>query len=442
MKLVNVLSLAVMSLPVVAFSLTLEEGVKTILSSNPKVKESIEIYNGVLKDYNIADNGYLPTLDVVSSYGHQSVKSPSTSQERISSTMDETSLVLNENLFNGFATENAIKQQKSRLEAAAYGVAERSDRTLLAYVNAYISLIKQKELVDLAKESVQTHESIFNQIKERSDSGFGRLSETQQAGSRYTLAQANLIAQENNYKDAVTTFEKLYGQKLEADALVKPVFNSTIPTNFDKIKEKSLTCNPSIRMQEANMRLADALYEGSKAAFYPKLDFEVAGTVGHDVDGTNGKEETLSALLKLRYNLYNKGSDLLTKEKYAVLKIKEQETLSGTLRDLTESVKFSWESYELTQKRITLLKEHRDYSKQTLDAYQQEFAIGKRDLINLLDAEGEYNSARQALTEAEATLLYAKYRLLDNMGVLTDYFDSDFIPSYRVPTCSAKSVTF
>ncbi|MDY0265533.1 MAG: TolC family outer membrane protein [Sulfurospirillum cavolei] len=441
MNILKILSFTLV-FPILAFSLTLEEGVTTILSSNPKVKESVEAYNGVLKELNIAENGYLPTLDVESSYGHQSIKNSATKQEREGNVMDQTSLVLNQNIFNGFATENAIKQQKSRLEAAAFGVSEKADRTLLAYVNAYISLLKQQELIDLAKESVSTHEAIYRQIKERSDGGFGRISETQQAGSRYTLAQSNLISQENNYKDAVSTFEKLYGKKVEADALVKPVMTLDIPSSFEKIKEKSLQCNPSVKVQEANIALADALYEGSKAAFYPKLDFEVAGTVGHDVDGNNGRDESVSALLKLRYNLYNKGSDVLTKEKYAVLKVQEQETLSGTMRDLTESVKFSWESYTSTQKRIAFLKEHRDYSKSTLESYQQEFAIGKRELINLLDAEGEYNSARQALVEAEAALLYAKYRLLDNMGVLTAYFDPDFAQNYRIPVCSARSVSF
>lgn len=430
----------VLSIPIVASSLTLEEGVQTVLTSNPNIKESIEAYNGVVKEYNIATNGYLPTLDLVSSFGRQSIKSPSTSQERVTNTMNETSLVLNENLFNGFATDNTIKQQKNRLEAAAYGVAEKADRTLLAYVNAYITLLKKKELVQLTKESVQTHESIYNQIKERSDSGFGRVSETQQAASRYTLAQSNLIAQENDYNDAVTTFEKLYGTKMEADDLAKPIFASTIPAIFEKIKERSLMCNPSIKVQEANIRLADALYEGSKAAFYPKVDFEIAGTTGNDVNGADGKDNSVSALLKLRYNLYNQGNDVLTKEKYAVLKMKENETLSTTQRDLTESVKFSWQSYISTQNRIKLLTEHRDYSKQTLESYQQEFAIGKRDLINLLDAEGEYNSARQALVEAEATLLYAKYRLLDNMGVLTDYFQPDYAQNYHIEACSAKSI--
>ncbi|WP_263834126.1 TolC family outer membrane protein [Sulfurospirillum oryzae] len=440
MRLTRVLSLVVMSLPVVAFSLTIEEGARSILASSPKVKESIENFNSVKKEYNIAENGYLPTLDLVSSYGHETIENPGAS--KLSSMMDQSSLVLNQNLFNGFATENAIKQQKSRLDAAAYGVAEKADRTLLSFTNAYIMLIKQKGLLTLAEENVKTHEAIYKQIKERSDSGFGRISETQQAGSRFTLARSNLIAQENNYKDAISTFEKLYGQKVDADELVKPDFLATIPANFDKVNTKSFTCNPSMKVQQANVILANALYEGSKAAFYPKVDFEVAGTVGHDVDGINGRTETTTALLKLRYNLYNKGADMLNKEKYAVLMIKEKETLAVLERDLKESVKFSWESYESTQKRIEFLKEHRDFSKETLSAYQQEFAIGKRDLINLLDAEGEYYSARQALVEAEATLAYAKYRLLDNMGVLTDYFEPAFGQSYDVQTCSHKSAAF
>ncbi|MBN1839897.1 MAG: TolC family outer membrane protein [Campylobacterales bacterium] len=440
MNLSKVLSVVLVGLPVVAFSLTLEEGAKSILSSNPTFKESVETYRGVLKEYNIAENGYFPTLDLVGSYGYEKVKTATGVDN--DGLMDETSLVLNQNLFNGFATENTIKQQKNRLDAAAFGVAERADRTLLSFVNAYITLLKQKELLLLAQENVKTHEVIFKQIKERSDSGFGRLSETQQAGSRYTLAQSNLIAQENNYRDAISTFEKLYGQRVDADDLAKPIFTAVIPSNFDLIKEKSFTCNPSMKVQEANIRLADALREGSKAAFYPKVDLELAGTVEHDTDGIDGRDESYSALLKFRYNLYNKGADLLTKEKYSVLMLKEKETLANLQRSLMESVTFSWESYTSTQKRIALLKEHRDFSQQTLNSYQQEFAIGKRDLINMLDAEGEYYSARQALVEAEATLAYAQYRLLDNMGVLADYFEPDFAQNYRIQTCSHKSVSF
>jgi len=127
MRLAKVLCfMAIGLLPVVAFSLTLEEGAKSILASNPTFKESVEIYNGVLKEYDIAENWYLPTLDLVGSYGYQNVKSPSTNQEKVDGAMNETSLVLTENIFNGFLTENTIKQQKSRLDAACVWCCRKS----------------------------------------------------------------------------------------------------------------------------------------------------------------------------------------------------------------------------------------------------------------------------------------------------------------------------
>lgn len=428
-------------LPIVAFSLTLEESAKSILLTNPKFKESVENFNSVKKEFNIAENGYYPTLDLIGTYGPETLQSPSsTSSNKYSSTRDETSLVLIQNLFNGFATDSAIQQQKGRLDAAGYTVAEKADRLILDLTNAYINLLKQKELLALSKENVKTHEAIFSQIKQRSDSGFGRLSEAHQAGSRLTLSKSNLIAQENNYKDAITTFVKLYGSNVVVEDLVRPVLHVTLPDNFTKIETKSFMCNPSLRVQESNIRYADAMHKGSKAAFYPKVDLEFAGTVGHDIAGIDGRTESTSAFIRVKYNLYNKGADELNNEKYAVLSLREKETLSSAKRDLQESVKFSWENFMATKERIVLLEEHKQYSQDTLNAYQQEFAIGKRDLINVLDAEGEYYSARQALAEAEAAHQYSQYRLLDNMGILTNYFDPSFSETYKVETCSVKSI--
>ncbi len=440
MKRMLVLFLSSILLPVFAFSLTLGESVKAVISSHPKFKASVENFNSIKKEYKISKNGYLPTLDLVGSYGAVRVKSPATNQHRISSTQDETSLILNENLFNGFATDNMIYQQKSRLDAAGYKVAETADRLILNLTKSYINLLKQKKLIALSKENVNTHETIYKMIKQRSDSGFGRLSDAKQADSRLALAQSNLIAQENDYKDSITTFKKLYGNKIDINNLVEPKLNFKIPDSFVKIQNKSFECNPSLRVQEANIRYADARHKVSDAAFYPKVDLELAGSIGHDLAGIDGRQENSSALIKVRYNLYNQGADKLNKEKLATIILKEKSTLANSKRDLQESVKFSWDNYRATEKRIALLRKHQKYAKETLKAYQEEFSIGKRDLINVLDAEGEYYTARKALVEAEATYEYSKYRLLDNMGVLTDYFKPDFAKTYRVQTCSYKNI--
>jgi len=440
MKRMLVLLLSFMLLPTFVFSLTLDKSVKVVISSHPKFKESVENFNSIKKDYKISKNGYFPTLDLVGSYGAVSVKSPATNQNRISSTQDETSLILTENLFNGFATDNNIYQQKSRLDAAGYKVQETADRLILSLTKSYIELLKQKKLIALSKENVKTHKTIFKMIKQRSDSGFGRLSDARQADSRLALAIANYIAQENDYDDAFSDFRIIYGKNINANNLKEPKNDLHIPNSLLKVQAKSFNCNPSLRVQEANIRYADARHKGSEAAFYPKVDFELAGTIGHDLAGIDGRQENSSALIKVRYNLYNQGADKLNQEKLASTILKEKATRDNAKRDLQKSLKLSWHNYNATKKRIALLKKHQKYAKQTLEAYQKEFSIGKRDLINVLDAEGEYYTARKALVEAEAAYDYSKYRLLDNMGVLTDYFKPDFAKTYRIQTCSYKNI--
>ncbi len=440
MKRMLVLLLSSMLLPTIVFSLTLSESVKVVISSHPKFKESVENFNSIKKEYKISKNGYLPTLDLVGSYGPVRVKSPATNKHRISSTQNETSLILTENLFNGFATDNMVNQQKSRLDAAGYKMLETADRLILSLTKSYVELLKQKKLIALSKENVKTHETIYKMIKQRSDSGFGRLSDARQADSRLALAMSNYIAQENDYDDALSNFRIIYGKNININNLKEPKNDLFVPNSFLKVRAKSFDCNPSLRVQEANIRYADARHKGSKAAFYPKVDLEVAGTIGQDLAGIDGRQENSSALIKVRYNLYNQGADKLNQEKLAAIILREKATKDNTKRDLLKSVKLSWDNYNATKKRIAFLEKHQKYAKETLDAYQKEFSIGKRDLINVLDAEGEYYTARKALVEAEATYEYSKYRLLDNMGVLTDYFKPDFAKTYRVQTCSYKNL--
>ena len=63
--------------------------------------------------------------------------------------------------------------------------------------------------------------------------------------------------------------------------------------------------------------------------------------------------------------------------------------MDNLVRELKESLEFSWQNYVLNQEKMGYLNQHVEYAKATLDAYQDEFRIGRRDLINLLDAENE-----------------------------------------------------
>jgi outer membrane protein OmpA-like peptidoglycan-associated protein len=60
------------------------------------------------------------------------------------------------------------------------------------------------------------------------------------------------------------------------------------------------------------------------------------------------------------------------------------------------------------------------FTKAALKSYQEEFKLGKRNLINILDAENEYQNARSNLARTKYDLLLAKYRVLYSQGTLVE----------------------
>ena len=398
--------------------LTLDQVIKTILNENPSLKATEFNYLQVGKDLKIAKNAYYPTLDAAARVGYEKKRlDDGVSTRRGDGRISGTSLTLVENLYNGGADKNRINSQSARLDSAAYSVAQAADRLTLNAANAYLQVLQTKRILDIEEENVKSHEEIYSQIKDRARSGYGVASEERQAGSRYTLAQSNYTAAKNNYEDALSTFEKLYGKKVAAKNLVMPEFSLPLP-----------------------IAMAESVVKEKNAPFLPKLDLVVSGAYDHsNVLYDNYEEQTFDALLRLNYNLYNKGNDKLDKEKSQLAVQQEQQTLDNLVRELKESLEFSWQNYVLNQEKMGYLNQHVEYAKATLDAYQDEFRIGRRDLINLLDAENEYNSALKEIATTETALSYAKYRLLDNMGMISDSFEPGFAKRYIQGACSIQN---
>jgi type I secretion outer membrane protein, tolC family len=428
-----------------ANQLTLAQVVKTVLEENPGFRQTEFAYMQVGKDLNIANNAYYPTLDVSGTFGREGKKqdyryNDGTKRKQSGSGNKTTATAtLVENIYNGGADKNRIISQSHRLDAAAFSVAQKADRLTLQVVDAYLEVLSNKRLLEIAEGNVKTHEEIYEQIKERTSTGFARSSEERQAGSRLALAQSNLVAQENNYNDALTTFEKLYGKKINPESLVTPQVDVNLPTTESFVFDKAMQCNPSVRIEESNIKMAESLSNEKNAPFRPKLDFEASASYEKDnVFYDKYTEKTYDVLLRLRYNLYNKGIDKLEKEKSKLAISESISSMDSVKRDLTESLKFSWQSYSLDEKKLEYLAKHVGYAEETLEAYRDEFKIGRRDLINLLDAESEYNNALEEQVKTQKTFLYSKYRLLDNMGMITDSFEPGFAKKYIQGACSIQ----
>ncbi|WP_337238041.1 TolC family protein, partial [Salmonella enterica] len=100
---------------------------------------------------------------------------------------NEATISLEQNVFNGFATNSEVARQKATVDSRAYSVMNTSESTAYAVIQAYFAVVQREEFVRLAEDDLANHERIYDQIKLRTDQGVGRSGDFMQAEAR--LAQ-------------------------------------------------------------------------------------------------------------------------------------------------------------------------------------------------------------------------------------------------------------
>ncbi len=68
--------------------------------------------------------------------------------------------------------------------------------------------------------------------------------------------------------------------------------------------------------------------------------------------------------------------------------------------------------------QLPVAEQYATYSQRVREAYQQQFGLGDRTLLDLLDSENELFSARRRLSDVTFAGLYSQYRVKATMGEL------------------------
>lgn len=410
------IGVAAILLPLSGFALTVEQAICHVIATHPQMKEGIEVYRATAHDIDMAKSGYLPRIDGQLRYGRENTTTPTI--DDIHLTRRDAQIKLTQNVFDGFGTVADVKKQEARTEAAKNAVFEKANQLSLQTAEAYLEVLKQYDFLQLAQNNLKIYQDIHAKISERTKSGFGSKAEQDQSFGRVALANSNVIIQQSNYRDAMTKFERLYGEKVAISEFVKPKFTYTLPTSYAAALSGAQENYPSLAVQNYNIAAAEHNVKVATKTYYPRIDLELAKSDNKNVNGYRGPNEIESAMIIASYNFYNGGYYEANRLKQKVMIMKEREQIGDIKLRVTENLGYAWTAYEELQKQIPYLLEHRNYTTQTLESYRQEFALGRRTLLDILNTENERFGAEKEVARSEYDLLFAKYRVMEGTGNL------------------------
>lgn len=399
---------------------TLQEAIQYTVNENPEVQSASSERLAVEQEISQAKAGFFPTVDIAVGAGWERSFNSSTKADGAESKSlgrDEASIQVRQMIYDGFATASEVNRQTARTNSRAYTVFGQAEITSLNAVEAYINVLRREELLALATDNLTIHQSTNEQIESRSNRGVGRKADVEQSKGRLALAQKNTLSEQGNLKDAQTAYLRVVG-KLPNELEPIPSPTDSLPASFDQAIDSALTNHPILKSANADIKSAIAQHATAKTAFMPRVDLELSASHNKDIDGIEEVNEDAMAMVRLRYNLYNGGKDIARRKETAQLINQAKNIRDNTYRQAVESMRLSWIAHQTVKGQMAFFESHMNSSIKSNEAYQKQFNIGRRSLLDLLDSANEMFVAKTAYTNAKYDELYSQFRILASNGSL------------------------
>ena len=412
-------------LPASAMADKLEDVVNQAVATNPAIlMQSARRY---AQDSRLCASvsGYLPQVELTASYGRDHnrnyftrLSNPSTNQ--LSLTKREAGFSVRQMIFDGFTVRGEVEAETARVQSSSFSVLNALGEVILQVTAAYIDTIMMRSIFIHAKENLIKHQMLVEQLN-GGDLKTPQVGDLELAKSRLSLAQTIVLDLQRDIRNSQANYVRVVGST--PTVMFRPdAPDKKLPQSEDAAVAVALANHPLVQIANADIRAARADKRISKAGYFPKIDLEIAGSNNNNVDGINQHTNNISAMLQMKYNLFNGGKDVANERKNAWAIEEKKQQLNETLRMVEQNTRHSWSAFVNYSGQLAHLKQRVDAIQVTRDSYYKGFVDGKRDLVELLDAENELYLAKANYVHGQYQELLSRFMILQSIGKIKDYF--------------------
>ncbi|MCB1842065.1 MAG: TolC family outer membrane protein, partial [Halioglobus sp.] len=377
-----------------------------------------------------ARGAYLPSVDVYAEYGWEERETPLVDLGDYS--RDATRFSITQMLFDGFATRDEVSRLGYAKLARYYDFKQASEQVAFEVAEAYLDTVKFQHLVTFAQQNLDVHTGIFSRIQERTGGGVSQGVDLEQATARVALAESNLVTEVSNLHDVMTRFQRLVGS-LPADNLAVPsVPAGQIPELREVALDIAYQRSPVINSAIENLRSAQEALNSTNAPMMPRFDLRYRNEVEHDTDGLDGRFDEEAIEVVMSYNLYRGGADSARKREFHNLYNAAIEERKQACLNTRQEVMIDFNNVQALENQVRVLERNLAAQDRTRRAYRDQFDIGQRSLLDLLDSQNEYFDTERAYISAVTDLVKAQASTLANMGLLLASLDVDGLNAEQV----------
>ena len=394
--------------------ITLEEAVKVAVNSNPEIAQAQYNTEAIQFERKQAQGLYAPRVDLDASAGVRHLNNVSRRGLNIADqTLYPRSVGAQaEWVALDFGRRRGeLMRQSARVDGASLRVVERSEFIALQVSRQYLDLMLQQRILAASQDNVAFHQTLVGDLTTGVKQGSISIADQQQAEERLQAALVRQTEAEQGVAEAQISLRRLSGLDI-TQAKLPATLVEQLPASIDEAVGLARTNNPLVREAEADVDAAHGMADSAKGDLYPRVGVQVNGRYGGDIDGFRGETKDVQANAFLRWNVFDGGINRAKYQEMVRRASQARYRLYDVSRQAEEDVRKAWTSLQ-TQTVVTgQLDKQSRVSDDLLLSYRSQFNVGRRSLLDVLDAQNTRYNVQVRLETARFSQMFARYQTL------------------------------
>jgi len=329
------------------------------------------------------------------------------------------SVNLNQPIFRGFRTLNAVKGAEARVEAGREDLRASESNVLINAVTAYVDVVRDQSVLRLRQNNRRVLLEQQRATQDRFEVGEVTRTDVAQARARVSGAASAISAAKATLQASRAAYAQIIGHMPRN--LRDPGPAPNLPQSLQEAIAIGESENPSILAAIFRERAQQHIIKQTKGELLPSVNLQASYTrnEGGAQLGSSGRQDVGTVTGVLSVPIYQAGE--------VSARIRENIETRSQLRfqidEARESVRANiisaWGNYTAARAQITSDQAQVDAASVALTGVREEEKVGQRTVLDVLDAEQELLNARVSLATSRRNLVVASYSLLGAIGRLS-----------------------
>lgn len=325
------------------------------------------------------------------------------------------SLTITQPIFNSGGSVARLLAADQAVEGAYFTFKARSNKLSIDVITAYEAYLTAQSVYEFSVKNEQVFKEHLKYAEIRFEHGEVTKTDVYQAKAIYAQAVAKLQESVGSLDSAAATLQYQIGAELLPTNLESvDITEVKIPATIEEVKNITLNNNPELLSAKAVKEAADYNIYATTSKVLPSVTAQASinrsNTPVFYSTNQDGKSYTLNVSIPIDPSSY---IDIRESQYKAYNAKHTAKDVEAQLENKTIQV---WSSYKTSLALIDSNKESIISAQEALDGIKEEYKVGTRTTLDVLNAEKDLFTAKVNLRTSQRDYVIALFTILQLMG--------------------------